>query len=83
MSVPADILPALRREERICELAIKDLLKRSRVFEERFGMDSAVFARKFEAGELGDDEELFEWRALVDGLNRWRSIRTKLREMSA
>ncbi len=33
-------------------------------FEERFGMDSATFAARFEAGELGDRTDYFEWAGL-------------------
>lgn len=33
-------------------------------FETRYGMDSATFYRRFEAGDLGDDMDYFEWSGL-------------------
>jgi hypothetical protein len=33
-------------------------------FEKRYGMDSATFYQRFEAGELGDTMDFFEWAGL-------------------
>ncbi len=35
-------------------------------FETRYGMESAVFYRRFEAGELGDAMDFFEWAGLYE-----------------
>jgi len=35
-----------------------------REFEARYGMDSATFYQRFEAGEIGDDMDYFEWSGL-------------------
>ena len=35
-------------------------------FEQRFDMKSPVFYRQFEAGELGDDMDFFEWAGLYE-----------------
>ena len=37
-----------------------------REFEERHGMDSATFYRRFEAGEMGDAMDFFEWAGLYE-----------------
>lgn len=37
-----------------------------RGFEERYDMDSATFYRRFEAGELGDAMDFFEWAGLYE-----------------
>lgn len=37
-----------------------------RKFEERYGMESATFYRRFEAGELGDAIDFFEWAGLYE-----------------
>jgi hypothetical protein len=37
-----------------------------RDFEKSFGMDSADFYARFEAGELGDDTDFFEWSGLCE-----------------
>jgi len=35
-------------------------------FEEQYGMESATFYRRFEAGEMGDAMDLFEWSGLYE-----------------
>ena len=35
-------------------------------FEKRYGMDSATFYQRFEAGELGDAMDFFEWAGLCE-----------------
>jgi len=35
-------------------------------FENRYGMDSATFYDRFEAGELGDAMDFFEWAGLYE-----------------
>ena len=37
-----------------------------REFENRYGMDSAAFYRRFEAGELEDAMDFFEWAGLYE-----------------
>ena len=37
-----------------------------REFESRYGMESATFYRRFEAGELGDAMDFFEWAGLYE-----------------
>ena len=53
-----------------------------RAFEARHGMDSATFYRRFEAGELGDVMDFFEWAGLYelrqDLLEKIRRVETAL-----
>ena len=37
-----------------------------RQFEQRYGMDSPAFYRRFEAGQLGDAMDFFEWAGLCE-----------------
>ena len=37
-----------------------------REFERRYGTESAAFYRRFEAGELGDAMDFFEWAGLYE-----------------
>jgi len=37
-----------------------------REFERRYGMESTRFYRRFEAGELGDAMDFFEWAGLYE-----------------
>lgn len=36
------------------------------VFEDRFEMDSLAFYKRFEAGELGDNIDFFEWSGFCE-----------------
>lgn len=56
-----------RAYERIC-----------REFEVRFNMSSDAFLRQFEAGELGDELELFDWYAAKKGFDFWNRRTTIL-----
>jgi hypothetical protein len=57
------LLDAALSEHRLClERYERDL----RRFEERYDMDSATFYRRFEAGELGDAMDFFEWAGLYE-----------------
>jgi hypothetical protein len=40
--------------------------ERLTAFERRYGMTSEDFAARFNAGELGDDADWFEWQYLLD-----------------
>lgn len=37
-----------------------------RSFEEKYAMESSDFYERFEAGELGDDADFFEWSGLIE-----------------
>ena len=43
-----------------------------RQFEERFKMKSEDFIKKFEAGELDDDVQWFDWYAAYRGRELWQ-----------
>jgi len=47
-------------------LRLKRYERDLREFEERHGMESATFYRRFEAGELGDAMDFFEWAGLYE-----------------
>lgn len=47
-------------------LRLKRYERDLREFEGRYGMKSATFYRRFEAGELGDAMDFFEWAGLYE-----------------
>jgi len=54
-----------------------DTRKNIRYFEKKYGMKTEEFYEKFQAGELGDDMDFFEWKALkeiYDELNEERRV---------
>ena len=44
------------------------LLQVIAAFEEKYGMNSEEFNRRYEAGTLGDDMDYVEWSATIDML---------------
>ena len=54
------------------EQEVASLAERLRFFEERYQLASEDFSGGFQAGELGDDADLFEWSALY---HMWFSAR--------
>ncbi len=49
---------------------IKSLDKHLLSYEKKFGYSSDVFRKKFNNGELGDDQVFFEWYADLETRNR-------------
>lgn len=47
-------------------LRLKRYERSLREFEERHGIDSATFHARFEAGEMGDAMDFFEWAGLYE-----------------
>lgn len=57
----AKLLDAALSEQRLrLERYRRDLSE----FEQRYAMDSATFHARFQAGELGDEMDFFEWAGL-------------------
>lgn len=43
---------------------LAELTSELNAYEKRFAMSSANFLEKYQAGEMGDDADLFEWQVL-------------------
>jgi len=60
------IKSSLAMKRRALEFSLQKYSKRLAAFEQRYGMDSEEFVSRFEAGELGDEPDWFEWQYLLD-----------------
>lgn len=69
------IREALKRELRLYEARERLAMVEIADLEHQHGMSSDEFMSRFEAGQLGDDRQYFEWWGLIHGL---RSIREQL-----
>jgi len=49
-----------------CRLRLERYEHELQTFETRYGMDSDTFYHRFEAGELGDSMDFFEWAGLYE-----------------
>ena len=52
---------AIRSELRMLEIGLERTRQHLQAFEEQYGLTSAEFARRFEAGELEESLEFIEW----------------------
>jgi hypothetical protein len=48
------------------QLRLERYARELRDYEERYNMDTSVFRQRFEAGELGDAADYFEWDGFYD-----------------
>ena len=70
---------ALEQNQRVAKYKIKKYSGICKNFEKKYGMDSDLFLEKFGSGELGDDDDFFDWYAAKRGLDIWNK---KLKIMS-
>jgi hypothetical protein len=59
----------LKREASRMDELKQRLLKQKTEFEEKYGLDSEEFCRRYEKGAMGDDMDYVEWSATVDMLD--------------
>jgi hypothetical protein len=57
------------------EIEAESLTGQLRPFEQRYQLPSAEFHRRFRAGEMGDDADMFEWSAFYQ---MWLSVHERL-----
>lgn len=66
------IKAALRDQANVARLRYEQFQNECRAFEARFQMTTDDFAARFDKGELGDEEEWFDWFAARRGREVWR-----------
>lgn len=71
---------AIRKDLNEGEYMLERFRERLEEFEEEYDMGSEEFMEKFESGELGDDEDFFEWYAVYKSMKHWEEKTGKLRE---
>ena len=58
----------LKREASRMDELKQRMLRQKTEFEEKYGLDSEEFCRRYEKGAMGDDMDYVEWSATVDML---------------
>lgn len=61
---------SLQRELILSESKVNLLKEEIKGFEKKYEMSSEEFMEKFERGELGDDQNYFEWWGLLRGIKK-------------
>jgi hypothetical protein len=72
VAISEDAVPVVKdsvnREIILLESKINIIKTEIKQFEEKYHMISSDFRKKFDKGELGDEQDFFEWWGLIKGL---------------
>ncbi len=71
---------AVQKERELGRFMLKRYEDKLSKFEDKYDMTTDEFVEKFEKGELGDDQDYFEWFAIFKGNEHWKE---KLDELHA
>ena len=91
LKVLQEVVPHDRRADLLLQKLLAEIARQYRVrleryerdlrgFEQHHGLPSAEFYEQFEAGQLGDDVDFFEWAGLYE---LWRILQQKVQRLEA
>ncbi|QGA80925.1 hypothetical protein LC1Nh_1053 [Candidatus Nanohalobium constans] len=69
---------SVSRELDIVERKLERFRERLEDFEDEHDMDSEEFLEEFESGNLGDDQDYFEWKAVYQSVQRLEDRKERL-----
>lgn len=81
MSTKKHLIPLIARENKICKLAIEKLKVKCKIFEDKYKLSSTDFYECYQEGKMGDKQDFFEWKALVEGIKEWEQTKNGLKEL--
>lgn len=64
---------AINHEKHIAKYKVNRYAMICDEFEEKYDMNSNEFRKKFEAGEIVDEGDLFDWYAAKRGVDHWKN----------
>ncbi len=79
MNLTDDVKTSLKREYALCLSAIAFYKKALKGFEEKYHLTTKTFLKKFEAAQMGDEADCFEWYAFAKLLAQWRKTQSAIR----
>ena len=81
MHFKREVVESLKRELSICNVALSNIKEELEKFEIKYTMSTEEFNEKFEKGQLGDDQDFFEWNAYKEYYNDWQNRKKALEEI--
>ncbi|NWG03150.1 MAG: hypothetical protein HXY44_09885 [Syntrophaceae bacterium] len=78
MELTEEIKTSLRREYFLCSNAIAFYEKAIKGLEQKYHLSTELFLKQFEAGEMGDDADFFDWYAYAKFLEQWQKTQSVL-----
>lgn len=79
MQITEEIRTSLRREYLLCSNAIAFYKRAIKDFEQKYNLSTRAFLKKFEAGEIGDDADYFDWYGFAKLLDQWQKTQSAIR----
>ena len=74
-----EIKASLKREYVLYSNAVAFYKKALQEFEQKHQLSTQTFLKRFEAGQLGDEADYFDWYAFAGLLARWRKTQSAIR----
>lgn len=79
MQLTNEIKTSLKREYSLYSGAIAFYKKAVKKFEKKYGLSTHTFLKKFDAGQLGDEVDFFDWYAFAKLLYQWQKSQSAIR----
>ncbi len=79
MQLTAKTKSSLKREYALCSSAIAFYKKALKELEQKHHLTTSSFLKRFEAGEMGDDTDYFDWYAFSRLMTQWQKTQSVLR----
>jgi uncharacterized protein len=81
MQLKREIADALERALSICNVTLGRIKEKLEEYETKYNMTTEEFNERFEKGQLGDDEDYFEWNAYKEYYDDWQERKRALEEI--
>jgi hypothetical protein len=79
MRMTQEAKTSLKREYTLYANAIAFYKKAIRELERKHHLSTNVFLKRFEAGQLGDDSDYFDWYAFAQLHTQWQQAQSAIR----
>ncbi len=79
MHITNEIKVSLKREYLLCSNAIAFYKKAIKEFEQKYHLSTQTFLKRFEAGQMGDEADYFDWYAFAKLFVQWQKTQSALR----
>lgn len=79
MQLTNELKSSLKREYTLCSNAVAFYKKALKKFEQKYHLSTQTFLKRFEAGQIGDDADYFDWYAFAKLLAQWQKTQSALR----
>ncbi len=81
MQLTNELKSSLKREYTLCSNAVAFYKKALKKFEQKYHLSTNTFLKRFEAGQIGDDGDYFDWYAFARLLAQWQKTQSALRSV--